>query len=477
MKSILVLTVATALLCLGGVAEAAYITPIDALSKAPPPIPVTIMGSVTSASPGTLSGVGVKQYNIIDLGTVPGCAYSFAWAINDYGQIVGDSTRLPGPYGDPPGWMHACLWQNGTATAADLGVLGGGISRVYAINNSGQIVGFSTIDDDNIFVRACLWQSGAITDLGGFDGSNYNIAYDINDQSQIVGVSSKGYGPDGPAWGSACLWQNGTVTDLDMPGGCGGLPHCSNGLAAYAINNSGQIVGVWGAGGLGPSACLWQNNGTGYTITDLIPTDFGSYAYDINDNGQIVVWYDPVVCLWQNGTLTIVDGTHSYFPYQHINNNGQIVGSYGHACLLQNGTFTDLGVLPGYSGSAALGINNQGQIVGYSWMTDGSGKTRACLWDPIIGNFPVVATTGKSVLHPIMTAACNGYSFLLCGKATVVDSTSLDIDDGSGVVVRVIAPGYSGISSGDSITATGTLSPSSSPPTLTCDAGKVQKLK
>jgi probable HAF family extracellular repeat protein len=60
-----------------------------------------------------------------------------------------------------------------------------------------------------------------------------------------------------------------------------------------------------------------------------------------------------------------------------INNNGQVVGfsqsSTGttHAFLYSGGALTDLGTLPGGTSSFATGINNNGQVVGYS-LTTGS---------------------------------------------------------------------------------------------------------
>ncbi len=55
--------------------------------------------------------------------------------INDAGQVVGWSNRSAGG-------TFAFLWQNGTMTS--LGALSGGIdSFATAINNAGQIVGYS----------------------------------------------------------------------------------------------------------------------------------------------------------------------------------------------------------------------------------------------------------------------------------------------------------------------------------------------
>jgi len=48
--------------------------------------------------------------------------------------------------------------------------------------------------------------------------------------------------------------------------------------------------------------------------------------------------------------------------------------------MWQNATLTDLGTLPGYTHSYALGINNQGQVVGTCYASNWS-SSRACLWD------------------------------------------------------------------------------------------------
>jgi len=69
-------------------------------------------------------------------------------------------------------------------------------------------------------------------------------------------------------------------------------------------------------------------------------------------------------------------GTTSYgifYPAQNancLNYSGQVVGgvmvgSYPHAAIWSNGTVTDLGTLPGYPRSYAVGINDAGQVVGY----------------------------------------------------------------------------------------------------------------
>lgn len=84
------------------------------------------------------------------------------------------------------------------------------------------------------------------------------------------------------------------------------------------------------------------------------------------------------------GTL----GGSTSFAYG-INNSGQVVGwSYTassdyHAFLWQNGVMQDLGTLPGDLWSRAYGINNSGQVVGVSETQTTSGDHHAVLWTPI----------------------------------------------------------------------------------------------
>src|SRR5260370_39745725 len=76
-----------------------------------------------------------------------------------------------------------------------------------------------------------------------------------------------------------------------------------------------------------------------------------------------------------------------------INERGQVVGySFDargdqHASLFENGVVTDLHTLPGGDTlSAAYGINNRGQAAGYS--TNSSGYQRAPLFEKEAGDSP-----------------------------------------------------------------------------------------
>ena len=121
-----------------------------------------------------------RKYFITDIGTLGG-KHSFAYGINDVGQVFGYSWIT----GDGPG--HPFLYQNGTM--ADLGELvvtpAGG-----AINNSGQIATGITIDG---IVRSAIYdsQTGVLTiipSLGGVSSFGFSgVVTAINNRSKAVG--------------------------------------------------------------------------------------------------------------------------------------------------------------------------------------------------------------------------------------------------------------------------------------------------
>jgi probable HAF family extracellular repeat protein len=117
---------------------------------------------------------------ITDLGLLSGGTYSQAFALNDAGIVVGQSST-----GDSP--SHAFLYQDGQMS--DLGTLGGQQSEALAINNAGQVVGYAT--DLSNAVRGFLWDSGTMIDLNSLIAPDapYIItgATGINDSGQIVG--------------------------------------------------------------------------------------------------------------------------------------------------------------------------------------------------------------------------------------------------------------------------------------------------
>src|SRR5690349_15625110 len=74
-------------------------------------------------------------------------------------------------------------------TITDFGTLGGSSSFPSAINNRGQVVGYSF--PPAIATHAFLWEDGTMIDLGTLtQGSYYSQAVDINDHGQVAGYSA-----------------------------------------------------------------------------------------------------------------------------------------------------------------------------------------------------------------------------------------------------------------------------------------------
>jgi probable HAF family extracellular repeat protein len=161
-------------------------------------------------------------------------ALSVAVGINDNGDVVGASGTCGTPDTGALG-VHAVVWRNGNGQAFNLGGLGGVMNNVaFAINNAGQIVGESDPAGDAT-TYAVLWQNGAMTNLGVLSGDVLSVANDINAQGQVVGVSCD-------AGGScrAFLWDKGVMMDLNSlipPGSPLDLTYASG------INDQGEIAG------------------------------------------------------------------------------------------------------------------------------------------------------------------------------------------------------------------------------------------
>ena len=74
------------------------------------------------------------------------------------------------------------------------------------------------------------------------------------------------------------------------------------------------------------------------------------------------------------------------------------------------------------------------------------------------GVLPVVGTTNKAVLATIMTTAAANYTWVFWGRVSNVAAGTFDIDDGSGVVIHVVAAGHSQ-SNGDYVSVKGSINP------------------
>ncbi len=204
----------------------------------------------------------------LPLGGSPDNDFSFAYEINNAGQVVGFS-------GDDSIY-HGFIWQAGTMT--DLGTPGTGVySKATAINQNGQVVVEGNYD---VAARTYLWSNGTYTNIGTLPGANITRGHDINDSNQIVGEADTTVSDSFTSLGY--VWSAGTMTKLAPLSG-------DSQSVAEGINNAGQIVGWSGSSSSSTRAVLWENN-TPVELQTLIPTDSGwslKVGYKINNAGQI----------------------------------------------------------------------------------------------------------------------------------------------------------------------------------------------
>ncbi len=191
-----------------------------------------------------------------------------AWAMNASGQIVGGAET-------PDKTSHACLWESGAVK--DLGTLGKGcFSMAHSINAQGWIVGVGEISPKGAR-RAILWKNGRTIDLGIYPGGNLSHARAINDKGEIAG-----WVDTSEVEIEAAVWRNGKLKKLDSLG--------NEPSSVWDINNHGAMVGTSSDPKKRMHACLWESDKP-YDLNALIPPASGwrlRYAYRINDAGQIV---------------------------------------------------------------------------------------------------------------------------------------------------------------------------------------------
>jgi len=201
---------------------------------------------------------------------------SQANAINSSGVAVG--TTLGVDCASSTTDTHAAVFSGGTVS--DLGTLGGNTSKALGINDSGITVGDAAGAGQSY--NHAFYYDGTMHDMGTLGGGLSSSATAINSSGVIVGHADTAAEPGGQ---EPFSWSGGVMTDLGNLGGTAG--------GATAINSSGQIVG-WAVvgGGTVPFVVI---NGVMSNLNTLLTGPLASSVtlYEptaINDGGQIVAY-------------------------------------------------------------------------------------------------------------------------------------------------------------------------------------------
>ncbi|HLX45859.1 MAG TPA: hypothetical protein VKR43_20590 [Bryobacteraceae bacterium] len=290
----------------------------------------------------------------------------------------------------------------------DLGQVGLN-GQPFAVNNGGLVAGGVQTGST---VHAALWFLGRMVDLNtpGLKGPN-SMAFGMNQWGQAVGEAQTNRpDPKGEDFcgfaalglqssGATCVpfvWQNGAMNALPTLGGGNGF--------AEQINSLGEVAGT-AENNVADSTCpsggpqklqfkpvLWQNG-----EIHALPTHSGDpdgNAHAINDRAQAAgesgvcgafnpIWLTNLqplhALLWEDGKaidLGSLGGTGhgNGISALNLNNRGQVIGfsdlkgdaSFHGFVWNQGSGMQDLGTVRGDVNSAAIGINDQGQIVGVS---------------------------------------------------------------------------------------------------------------
>ena len=299
---------------------------------------LSITGLATAAVLGasTLAAAATAQ-GTTSVAGVQVSASGWATGVNDRGDVIGGY--------NVDDLAHAFIWHAGALT--DLGTLpGDDYAEATAVDNHGDVVGYSSTDTFPNTPQAFVWHNGAMTDLGPSGESS--MADYINDNGQIVGTVT-----DAAGNASAVVWQNGKMTTLPGLGGSYTDP--------TGLNDRGEVVGYAGTASGQSEAVAWING----KVVDLGP----GVPLAVNDGGQVIVNAQTpsdsadYAYVWNHGKTTDLPvGTDA----SGFNDEGQVVGSYAaggtgtsEGFVWQNGTLTSLAT------DNPVAINDKGQILAY----------------------------------------------------------------------------------------------------------------
>lgn len=237
-----------------------------------------------------------------------------------------------------------------------LGTLGGSFSTGTGLSESGLATGYSRLTDA-VNSHAFRYSGGPLQDLGTGTGT-FSIGEGINDSGLVVGYSSSGT-------------QNRAVVSSGNSLVAIGPAVTSQ---AFDVNNAGVVVGYFN---MLPVPFIYSQTG-GFVSLGLPAGSTTASARAISNSGLITG-----------------NASNGAFVYQGTPGNG--------------GAYTPIGTLPGDLFAVGEGINDSGQVAGYSY--SGLDDERAFLYSPGSGMVDLGTLGGGSLALDIDSAGnVVGYS-------------------------------------------------------------------
>ena len=187
-------------------------------------------------------------------------------------EIVGETLEM------------SCL-REPSGNLIDLGNQEGRFIHGLNINDTGQITGATSNFGDGSDFAGFVWdRNNGLRELTPLAGDNFSCGVDINNSGQVVGWSSEDH--DDPYWDKhLVLWdQSGNIADM-------GGELLFEGTSVF-MNDSAQIAGEFKLeGDDGFNSYLWEEE-TGFVLVQDLLADGSSWQvsglWGINDQGQMI---------------------------------------------------------------------------------------------------------------------------------------------------------------------------------------------
>src|ERR1051326_85279 len=261
-----------------------------------------------------------------------------------------------------------------------------GTAEPRSITNSNQIVGADSVTRLGLYFHGLT--SAPIT-LGALPAIRNNVPNSINPRGEIVGTA---YNISGVSQRPE-YWANSASAPFELLGRPSGQS-----ATPFDINASGQIVGRFFGPGFSPlQAVFWPNASSPAVILSNSSTQYPfSEAFSINNRGQILGdicdrnYFYCQAALWPSSSaapivLRVPGGEFLYTEVQPnqssngINNAGNMVGYTFNAdgskfrAVYWASSSSPAVILPtsvNFPDAVALGINDNGQIIGLAFDAD-----------------------------------------------------------------------------------------------------------